>query len=46
MDRSRHTTTKLINDEKTPKVINEPPLKRLNTVEKKNSMSGVVKFNH
>ena len=34
MDRYRHTITKYLNDEKTPKVINEPLFKRLNTVEK------------
>ena len=34
MDRSRHTITKYLNDEKTHKAINEPLFKRLNTVEK------------
>ena len=34
MDRSRHTITKYLNDEKTHKAINEPFFKRLNTVEK------------
>ena len=34
MDRSRHTITKNLNDEKTHKTINEPLFKRLNTVEK------------
>ena len=34
MDRSRHTITKYLNDEKTHKAINEPLLKRLNSVEK------------
>ena len=33
MDRSRHTITKYLNDEKTHKAINEP-FKRLNTVQK------------
>ena len=34
MDRSRHTTMKYLNVEKTHKAINEPSFKRLNTVEK------------
>ena len=34
MDRSRHTVTKYLNDEKTHKAINETLFKRLNTVEK------------
>ena len=34
MDRSRHTITKYLIDEKTHKAINEPLFKRLNTVEK------------
>ena len=34
MDRSRHTITKYLNDEKTHKAINEPLFKRFNTVEK------------
>ena len=34
MDRSRHTITKYLNDEKTHKAINEPLFKRLNSVEK------------
>ena len=34
MDRSRHTITKYLNDEKTHKAINEPLFKRLNPVEK------------
>ena len=34
MDRSRHTITKYLNDEKTRKAINEPFLKRWNTVQK------------
>ena len=34
MDKSRHTITKYLNDEKTHKAINEPLFKRLNTVEK------------
>ena len=34
MDRSRHTITKYLNDEKTHRAINEPLFKRLNTVEK------------
>ena len=34
MDRSRHTITKYLNDEKTHKAINEPLFKRLNTVQK------------
>ena len=34
MDRSRHTITKYLNDEKTDKAINESQFKRLNTVEK------------
>ena len=34
MDRSRHTITKYLNDEKTHKAINEPLSKKLNTVEK------------
>ena len=34
MDRSRHTITKYLNDEKTHKAINEPLFKRLNTVDK------------
>ena len=34
MDRSRHTITKCLNDEKTHKAINEPLLKRFNTVQK------------
>ena len=34
MDRSRHSITKYLNDEKTHKAINEPLFKRLNTVEK------------
>ena len=33
-DRSRHTITKYLNDEKTHKAINEPLFKRLSTVEK------------
>ena len=34
MDRSRHSITKYLNDEKTHKAINEPLFKRLNKVEK------------
>ena len=34
MDRSRHTITKYLNDEKTHKAIKEPLFKRLNAVEK------------
>ena len=34
MDRSRHTITKYLNDEKAHKAINEPLFKRLNRVEK------------
>ena len=34
MDRSRHTITKYLNDEKTHKAVNEPLFKRLNTVQK------------
>ena len=34
MDKSRHTITKYLNDEKTHKAINEPLFRRLNTVEK------------
>ena len=34
MDRSRHTITKYLIDEKTDKAINELQFKRLNTVEK------------
>ena len=34
MDRSRHTTTKYLNDEKSQKAINEQWFKKLNTVEK------------
>ena len=34
MDRSRHTITKNLNDEKTHKAINEPLFKKLNSVEK------------
>ena len=34
MDRSRHTITKYLSDEKTHKAANEPLFKRLNTVEK------------
>ena len=34
MDRSRHTITKYLIDEKTHKAINEPLLKRLNTIQK------------
>ena len=34
MDRSRHTVTNYLNDEKTHKATNEPLFKRLNTVEK------------
>ena len=34
MDRSRHTLTKYLNDEKTHNAINEPLFKRLKTVEK------------
>ena len=34
MDRSRHTITKYLNDEKTHKAINEHLFKRLNTVQK------------
>ena len=34
MDRSRHTITKYLNDEKTHKAANEPLFKKLNTVEK------------
>ena len=34
MDRSRHTITKYLNDEKTHEAINEPLFKRLNTVQK------------
>ena len=34
MDRSIHTITKYLNDEKTHRAINEPLFKRLNTVEK------------
>ena len=34
MDRSSHTVTKYLNDEKTHKANNEPLFKRLNTVEK------------
>ena len=33
MDRSRHTITKYLNDEKTHKAINEPLFKQLNTVQ-------------
>ena len=33
MDRSRHTITKYLNDEKTHKAINEPLFKKLNTVD-------------
>ena len=35
MDRSRHTITKYLNNEKTHKAIKEQLFKRLNTVEKK-----------
>ena len=41
MDRSRHTITKYLNDEKTHKAINEPLFKRLNTVEKKTVSSEI-----
>ena len=34
MDRSRHTTRKYLNDDKTHKMVNEPLLKRVNTIEK------------
>ena len=34
MDRSRHTITKYLNDEKTHKAINEHFFKRLNTIQK------------
>ena len=34
MERSRHTITKYLNDEKTHKATNEPLFKRLNAVEK------------
>ena len=34
MDRSRHTITKNLNDEKTHMTINEPLFKKMNTVEK------------
>ena len=34
MNRSRHTITKYLNDEKTYKAVNEPLFQRLNTVEK------------
>ena len=34
IDRSKHTITKYLNNEKTQKAINEPLFKRLNTVEK------------
>ena len=34
MDRLRHTITKYLNNEKTHKAINEPLIKRLNTVQK------------
>ena len=34
MDRSRHTITKYLNDEKTHKAINEPLFKRMNTDKK------------
>ena len=34
MDRSGHTITKYLNDEKTQRAIDEPLFKRLNTVEK------------
>ena len=34
MNRSRHTITKYINDEKTHKAVNESLFKRLNTAEK------------
>ena len=34
MDRSRHTITKYLNDEKTHKAFFEPLIKRLNTVQK------------
>ena len=34
MDRSKHTITKYLNDEKTLKAINKPLFKRLNTVQK------------
>ena len=34
MDRSRHTITTYLNDEKTQKAINEPLFKRLNTFDK------------
>ena len=34
MDRSRHTITKYLNDEKTHKAINEPLFRRLNSVQK------------
>ena len=33
-DRSRHTITKYLNDEKTSKAVFEPLFKRLNTVQK------------
>ena len=35
MDRSRHKITKYFNDEKTHKTIDEPLLKRLNTIANK-----------
>ena len=34
MDRSKHTITKYLNDEKTQKTTNQPLFKRLNTVQK------------
>ena len=34
MDRTRHTITKYFNVDKTHKAYNEPPFKRLNTVQK------------
>ena len=43
MDRSRHTITKYLNDEKTHKAINERLFKRLNTVQKKLYESELLK---
>ena len=43
MDRSRHTITKYLNDEKTHKAINEPLFKRLNTVQKDLYEIGLLK---
>ena len=44
MDRSRHTITKYLNDEKTHKAVNEPLLKRLKTVEKDLYMVELLKL--